>query len=102
MLTAVFLNSSIWFDKIKLGMPKNYNAEVNNPCLKEQPLSYKCLEQNHFDGKKCELFFANYNNCKEFWSKVRSDRRSKSIFPVIPVVAERADIKAKYMRSKPT
>uniref|UniRef100_A0A182VBP2 THAP-type domain-containing protein n=1 Tax=Anopheles merus TaxID=30066 RepID=A0A182VBP2_ANOME len=48
-------------------MPKNYEAEKNNPCLKEQELSYKCLSKNNFDHGKCELYYANYNNCKEFW-----------------------------------
>uniref|UniRef100_A0A182M397 THAP-type domain-containing protein n=1 Tax=Anopheles culicifacies TaxID=139723 RepID=A0A182M397_9DIPT len=49
-------------------MPKNYEAEKNNPCLKEQELSYKCLSKNNFDHGKCELYYANYNNCKEFWN----------------------------------
>lgn len=66
-------------------MPRNYAAELNNPCLQvrisvhcitsvtatfplqEQDLSYKCLNKNHFDKEKCEVFFVNYNNCKEFW-----------------------------------
>lgn len=82
-------------------MPKNHNAELNNPCLKEQELSYKCLNQNHFDRQKCELFFANYNNCKDFWTKVRADRRAKSVYPELPPIAERDAIKAEYMSSKP-
>jgi len=33
----------------------------------EQELSFKCLNKNNFDRDKCEVYFANYNNCKEFW-----------------------------------
>ncbi|KAH8372032.1 hypothetical protein KR093_009761 [Drosophila rubida] len=83
-------------------MPRNSNAERDNPCLKEQELSYKCLNKNNFDREKCEIYFVNYNNCKEFWNKVRSERRSKGIVPYLPPVEERAALKAEYMKSKPT
>uniref|UniRef100_A0A182YBH8 Coiled-coil-helix-coiled-coil-helix domain-containing protein 7 n=1 Tax=Anopheles stephensi TaxID=30069 RepID=A0A182YBH8_ANOST len=83
-------------------MPKNYEAEKNNPCLKEQELSYKCLSKNNFDHGKCELYYANYNNCKEFWNKIRADRRAKGIVPYLPEVADRESIKAEFMKTKPT
>lgn len=71
-------------------MPQNYDQEKNNPCLKvnininrkfinnalnfifpqEQDLSYNCLHKNNFDREKCELYFANYQNCKEFWVNI--------------------------------
>ncbi|ALC44787.1 CG4186 [Drosophila busckii] len=82
-------------------MPRNVNAERDNPCLKEQELSFKCLHKNNFDRDKCEVYFVNYNNCKEFWNKVRSDRRAKGIVPYLPPVEERAEIKAEYMKNKP-
>lgn len=82
-------------------MPRNANAERDNPCLKEQELTYKCLNKNNFDREKCELFFANYNNCKDFWNKVRSDRRSKGIHPHMPEPEQRAEIKDEYMKTKP-
>ncbi|KAH8405275.1 hypothetical protein KR222_001015 [Zaprionus bogoriensis] len=82
-------------------MPRNANAERDNPCLKEQELSFKCLNKTNFDREKCEVYFANYNNCKEFWNKVRSERRAKGIVPYLPPVEERAAIKAEYMKSKP-
>lgn len=61
--------------------------EQSNPCLKvgfllnnlkfdsehflfhsqEHNLSLNCLNKNNFDREKCEVFFVNYNNCKEFW-----------------------------------
>ncbi|KAH8305673.1 coiled-coil-helix-coiled-coil-helix domain-containing protein 7 [Drosophila kikkawai] len=83
-------------------MPRNQNAERDNPCLKEQELSFKCLNKNNFDHEKCEVYFANYNNCKEFWNKVRSERRAKGIAPYLPPVEERDAIKANYMKGKPT
>lgn len=88
-------------------------------------MSYKCLHKNHFERAKCEIFFANYNNCKEFWvsfpkkilhskfsyfslfftefqTKVRADRRSKGIVPELPPIADRARIKDEYMKTKPS
>ncbi|XP_055923740.1 coiled-coil-helix-coiled-coil-helix domain-containing protein 7 [Eupeodes corollae] len=82
-------------------MPRNANAERDNPCLKEQELSYKCLNKYNFDREKCELFFANYNNCKDFWNKVRSDRRARGIVPYLPEPENREQIKAEYMKTKP-
>ncbi|XP_020798813.1 coiled-coil-helix-coiled-coil-helix domain-containing protein 7 [Drosophila serrata] len=83
-------------------MPRNQNAERDNPCLKEQELSFKCLNKNNFDHEKCEVYFANYNNCKEFWNKVKSERRAKGIAPYLPPVEERDAIKTNYMKGKPT
>ncbi|KAH8378806.1 hypothetical protein KR009_001433 [Drosophila setifemur] len=82
-------------------MPRNLNAERDNPCLKEQDLSFKCLNKNNFDRDKCEFYFANYNNCKEFWNKVRADRRAKGIAPYLPPIEEREAIKSEYMKGKP-
>lgn len=68
-------------------MPRNPDAEKDNPCLKvcltqkdkycpsivyflvsqEQELSYKCLNKNNFNREACEVYFANYKNCKDFW-----------------------------------
>ncbi|EDX11280.1 GD14905 [Drosophila simulans] len=79
-------------------MPRNQNAERDIP---EQELSFKCLNQNNFDRDKCEIYFANYNNCKEFWNKVKIERRAKGIAPYLPPLAERDGIKAEYMKGKP-
>ncbi|XP_067005059.2 coiled-coil-helix-coiled-coil-helix domain-containing protein 7 isoform X2 [Anabrus simplex] len=75
-------------------------SEYNNPCIKEQEMSYKCLSDNGYDREKCSLQFANYKGCKEFWNRVRSDRRSKGIYPYLPVPEEREKIREEYMRSK--
>lgn len=48
-------------------MPKNLDAEKNNPCLKEQHLTYKCLSDAQYDKEKCSIYFENYNSCKAFW-----------------------------------
>uniref|UniRef100_A0A1B0CDV1 Coiled-coil-helix-coiled-coil-helix domain-containing protein 7 n=1 Tax=Lutzomyia longipalpis TaxID=7200 RepID=A0A1B0CDV1_LUTLO len=82
-------------------MPKNPDAEKNNPCLKEQELSYKCLDKNNYDREKCEIFFQNYKNCKDFWNRVKSERKWKGIKPYLPDVSEREGIKAAYMATKP-
>ncbi|XP_065359589.1 coiled-coil-helix-coiled-coil-helix domain-containing protein 7 [Calliphora vicina] len=82
-------------------MPRNPNAERDNPCLKEQELSYKCLSKSNYDREACEVYFANYKNCKDFWHKIRSDRRAKGIAPYLPPVEEREAIKAEHMKTKP-
>lgn len=40
--------------------------------MQEQELSFKCLNKTNFDREKCEIFFVNYNNCKEFWVSFRN------------------------------
>ncbi|XP_055620969.1 coiled-coil-helix-coiled-coil-helix domain-containing protein 7 [Toxorhynchites rutilus septentrionalis] len=83
-------------------MPRNPDAEKNNPCLHEQGLVHKCLNVNNYDKEKCELYFSNYKNCKDFWYKVSRDRRSRGIYPYLPDVEDRAKLKAEYMKSKPS
>lgn len=46
---------------------KNTEAEENNPCLKEQELTYKCFHDNSFDKEVCQLEIENYKLCKSFW-----------------------------------
>ncbi|XP_059622787.1 coiled-coil-helix-coiled-coil-helix domain-containing protein 7 [Phlebotomus argentipes] len=82
-------------------MPKNPDAEKNNPCLKEQEMSYKCLDKNNYDHGKCEMYFQNYKNCKHFWGRVMNDRKIKGIQPYLPNIAERESIKAEYMNASP-
>lgn len=62
-------------------MPRNPNAERDNPCLREQELSFKCLNKYNYDRDKCEVYFANYNNCKDFWVfiKQKSKKRKYNI-----------------------
>ncbi|ODM95753.1 Coiled-coil-helix-coiled-coil-helix domain-containing protein 7 [Orchesella cincta] len=72
-------------------------SELNNPCLREQNLSYKCLSDNNYNKDKCIETFANYKACKEFWNKVQADRRMRGIRPSMPRPNERETIKAEYM-----
>lgn len=73
--------------------------EVNNPCVKELKLSYKCLDDNAFDRDKCGRHFENYKACKAFWNKVKSDRRHQNIRPHLPPPEERDQIKLEHMKS---
>ncbi|KAG6438929.1 hypothetical protein O3G_MSEX000338 [Manduca sexta] len=77
----------------------NKEAARINPCLKEQEMSYECLNKNGFDHAKCENYFDNYNTCKKFWGKVYSDRRAKGIRPYLPDIEEREKIKADYIKA---
>ncbi|XP_031328781.1 coiled-coil-helix-coiled-coil-helix domain-containing protein 7 [Photinus pyralis] len=80
----------------------NYDQEKHNPCLKEQLITYKCLDQFQYNKEKCELEMYNYKECKSFWGRVRADRRRKDIKPYLPEVKDREKIKLQYMGSKPT
>lgn len=69
------------------------SQEYNNPCLKEQKLSLKCLDDNGYDKKKCSVFFANYTVCQNFWLEITKERRAKGIYPYLPPPEERETIK---------
>jgi len=88
-------NEKEW--KRNTGTVSKQNSEQNNPCLKEQKLSYKCLEKNDYDQKACITAFTNYTACREFWHKVGADRRRNGIRPHLPPVEEREKMKAEYM-----
>lgn len=46
---------------------KNLDAERQNPCLKEQELTYKCFNDNNFDKSACQSYIENYRLCTGFW-----------------------------------
>ncbi|KAK4885713.1 hypothetical protein RN001_001984 [Aquatica leii] len=75
-----------------------YDQTKNNPCLKEQKLTYTCLAQNDYDREKCELTMQNYNACKTFWGRVRAERKRKGIQPYLPEPEEREKIKSDYIK----
>ncbi|XP_022688573.1 coiled-coil-helix-coiled-coil-helix domain-containing protein 7-like isoform X1 [Varroa jacobsoni] len=79
----------------KSNMRKDQNE--NNPCLREQEISLKCLEQNGYDKDKCGLQFLNYKRCKVFWTRVIRDRQSRGISPDLPPIEERARAKKEYL-----
>ncbi|KAJ8925831.1 hypothetical protein NQ315_009683 [Exocentrus adspersus] len=76
---------------------KNQDAEKNNPCLKEQLLSYQCFNDNNFDKEACQLEIENYKTCKSFWHFVTAYRRKKGILPYVPPVEERESIKREFL-----
>lgn len=69
----------------------------NNPCLKEQRLSLKCLDEMQYDKEKCERYFDNYRRCQNFWIRVTKDRRINGIRPYLPPPEEREAVKKRYM-----
>lgn len=83
--------------KKKLQQHKN---EINNPCIKENDMVFKCLEKNNYQHEKCTAYFENYKFCKHFWGKVRSDRRREGKVPYLPPPEEREKIRAEYISSK--
>ncbi|CAN8002107.1 unnamed protein product [Ixodes hexagonus] len=74
------------------------SQEQNNPCLKEQRLSLKCLDENGYDKDKCTFFFVNYNVCQKFWLSVMKERRVLGIEPALPPPEEREAIKRERLR----
>ncbi|KAJ1677926.1 Mitochondrial copper homeostasis protein, partial [Spiromyces aspiralis] len=39
-----------------------------NPCEAEAQQSYKCLDKNSYDRKKCQEYFDAYKACKKLWA----------------------------------
>ncbi|KAJ9582704.1 hypothetical protein L9F63_022945 [Diploptera punctata] len=76
--------------------------EINNPCVKEHDMVFKCLDKNNYDYEKCNDYFENYKGCKNFWGRLRSERRAKGIIPNLPPPEEREKIRAEYVASKKT
>ncbi|XP_012542755.1 coiled-coil-helix-coiled-coil-helix domain-containing protein 7 [Monomorium pharaonis] len=77
-----------------------HNQETDNPCYKEHLLSLKCLDSNQADRNLCEPYFLNYKNCRNFWTSIKTDRKSKGIKPHLPPPEERAKIKAEFLNSR--
>ncbi|XP_043278307.1 coiled-coil-helix-coiled-coil-helix domain-containing protein 7 [Venturia canescens] len=76
------------------------NNPLSNPCIKEQGLSLKCASENYDDKDVCKAYFVNYRTCKEFWDKVKRERRAAGIKPYLPLPEEREEIKAKALGRK--
>ncbi|XP_069676089.1 coiled-coil-helix-coiled-coil-helix domain-containing protein 7 [Periplaneta americana] len=83
--------------KMKLRQLKN---EMNNPCIKENDMVFKCLDKNNYQHDKCAAYFENYKSCKNFWGKVRAERRAQGILPHLPPPEEREKIRAAHVTSK--
>lgn len=78
----------------------NLNNPYNNPCLKEQNMSFDCLERNMYKYENCQLQFENYKACRKFSDSVYHERRRwEYIYPYIPNPEERDTIRAEYFSS---
>lgn len=96
---------------------KNPDAEKNNPCLREQKLSFKCFSDNGYNKDLCQTAIDNYNICKSFWvilqihssnfkhncgrflqNSVRADRRRRGVRPHLPPPEEREQIKREFFQ----
>lgn len=77
-------------------MSEAKNGE-SNPCLQEQRLSLKCLQDNFGNKSKCEPQIENYKDCKTFWYNICRERRLNNIKPHMPSIQERIKIKTEYL-----
>ncbi|XP_060867319.1 coiled-coil-helix-coiled-coil-helix domain-containing protein 7 [Metopolophium dirhodum] len=69
----------------------------SNPCLQEQRLSFKCLQDSFGDKSQCEPQIENYKDCKTFWYNIYKERKNNKIRPYMPSLEERIKIKKEYM-----
>ncbi|KAJ2049264.1 Mitochondrial copper homeostasis protein [Coemansia sp. S155-1] len=46
-----------------------------DPCAIERRNSYKCLEENYYDGEACREMFEDYRECKKMWLAERARAR---------------------------
>ncbi|CAH1774705.1 unnamed protein product [Owenia fusiformis] len=76
------------------------NDDDKNPCMKEQKMSLKCLQDHNYDRDKCSIYFKNYKNCREFWSMIMKERNRKGISPSLPPAEERETIQKDYIARK--
>ncbi|GAB1604405.1 coiled-coil-helix-coiled-coil-helix domain-containing protein 7-like [Argonauta hians] len=67
--------------------------EETNPCVRESMMSFKCLDDNGYVRDKCDKYFKNYRNCREFWSAIVRERKLAGIKPFLPSVEERDEIR---------
>ncbi|XP_025415468.1 coiled-coil-helix-coiled-coil-helix domain-containing protein 7 [Sipha flava] len=77
-------------------MAKNGDS---NPCLQEQKISLKCLQEHFGDKTKCDPQIENYKDCKTFWYNICKERKANNIKPVLPPLEERIKIKKEYLSS---
>nr|KAI8749558.1 coiled-coil-helix-coiled-coil-helix domain-containing protein 7 [Biomphalaria glabrata] len=68
-----------------------------DPCLAENEMTLRCLDDNGYDRSKCSDFFLNYNNCRKFWSWVTSQRKQQGISPYLPHPEDREKVKQEYL-----
>jgi len=75
--------------------------DMKNPCIKEQKMSFQCLDDNAYDRDKCSKEFLNYKHCREFWRLVTMDRKKKGIEPYLPLPENRKQALQDYKHIMP-
>ncbi|XP_023721452.1 uncharacterized protein LOC111872110 [Cryptotermes secundus] len=80
----------------------NVQTVQNSTCHAsiENDMVFKCLEKNNYQNEKCVAYFENYKCCKNFWARIRADRRQQGKVPHLPPPEEREKIRAAYVGSK--
>ncbi|CAG8644848.1 2085_t:CDS:2 [Paraglomus brasilianum] len=49
------------------------------PCEEQSRASYKCLDRNNYDKKKCRKYFLDYKECKRKWLEERKELRRQGL-----------------------
>lgn len=71
----------------------------NDPCFEEGQVSLDC-QTNYFDS--CAKEIENLKTCRTFWHNVKKDRKAKEIYPILPPIEERQEIKKQFMQRTKT
>ncbi|KAH9492268.1 Coiled-coil-helix-coiled-coil-helix domain-containing protein 7 [Bulinus truncatus] len=69
----------------------------NDPCLRENEMSMQCLNENAYDGSKCQDFFKNYRNCRKFWAWIVKQRKEQGVIPHLPELEDREKVKEEFL-----
>nr|XP_002123826.5 coiled-coil-helix-coiled-coil-helix domain-containing protein 7 [Ciona intestinalis] len=90
---VIKVNQSSSMQKMAGKKTTNYFNRDVNPCVEEQKESIACLEGNNYKKDKCNIPFANYQECVGFWKNVSRKRNQQGIQPAIPTLSEQEQIK---------
>nr|CUU98115.1 hypothetical transcript [Hymenolepis microstoma] len=67
------------------------SAARDDPCAEPKELAEKCLDKFSV-FKNCRTYVINLQLCREFWAKVKKERREQGIEPILPSIEERERI----------
>lgn len=77
---------------------ENQRKNQTEPCYIERKQSLECLGENEASRIICEKEILNYRICKDFWVKIRTQRKRNNITPEIPPPEEQRKIKEEYFQ----
>lgn len=63
---------------------KRWRDRRTNPCSEEAKASFKCLDENNYNRRLCEVYFEAYRECKKAWNARKAERRRQGIHPDDP------------------